>query len=51
MIFSLYTAYNKHENEKNWRSNQRKIASIITSDRTILLSTVTVIYRIHNKII
>ena len=41
MIFSLYTAYKKHNMDKNWRSNQNKIASIFASAGTILLPTET----------
>ena len=40
MIFRLNTVYNKHDDTENWRSNHRKIVSIITSDRIILLWTV-----------
>ena len=40
MIFRLYTVYNKRDDDKNWRSNQRKIESIIASARIILLLTV-----------
>ena len=25
MIFKLYAVYNKHDDDKNWGSNQRKI--------------------------
>ena len=31
MIFRYYTVYNKHDDDKNWLSNQRKIESIIAS--------------------
>ena len=37
MIFKLYTVYNKHDDDENWRLSQRKIASIIASARIILL--------------
>ena len=40
MIFRLYTVYNKHNDDKNWRSNHRKIASIIAFAPVWLLSTV-----------
>ena len=40
MIFSLYAVYKMHDDDKNWRSNERKIASTIASARAILLSTV-----------
>ena len=40
MIFSLYTVYKKYDDDKNWLSNQRKIASVIASVRIILLSTI-----------
>ena len=41
MIFSLYTVYKKRNDDKYWRLNQRKIASIIdSSTRIILLPTV-----------
>ena len=40
MIFRPNTVYNKHCDTKNWRSNQRKIASIIASAQIILLPTV-----------
>ena len=35
-----YIVYKKHDGDKNWRSNQRKIASSIPSTRIILLPTV-----------
>ena len=38
MIFRFYIIYNKHDDDKNWQSHQRKTASIIASDRIILLS-------------
>ena len=41
-MFDLFTVYNKHHDDKNWRSNLRKIASIIANARTILLPTVWV---------
>ena len=40
MIFCLYTVCKKHDDDENWQSNQRKIPSIIASDRVILLLTV-----------
>ena len=40
MIFRRYTVYNKHDDDKNWLSNQRKTVSIIASARIILLPTV-----------
>ena len=40
MKFRLYTVYNKHDDDKNWRSDQRKIASDITSARIIFLPTI-----------
>ena len=43
MIFNLHTAYKKHEDDKNWRSNQRKIASIIACARIIFLPTIHII--------
>ena len=33
MIFRIFTVYNKHGNDKNWRSNKRKITSITTSEK------------------
>ena len=40
MIFTLYAIYKKHGDNNNWRLNQRKIGSIITSARKILLPIV-----------
>ena len=39
MNFTLHTVYNKHDDDKNWRLNERT-TSIITSGRIILLTTV-----------
>ena len=54
MIFSLYIVYKKYNDDKNWRSNHRRIASIITSPRIILLPAVNLqctlrknVYRLH----
>ena len=38
MIFSLYTVHKKHDDNKNWRSKNRKLTSIIINARIILLS-------------
>ena len=40
MIFSLYTVYKKHDDDKNSRPNQRKSASITANAQIIVLSTV-----------
>ena len=40
MFLTLYIVYKKHDDDKNSRSNQRKIARIIASDPKILLSIV-----------
>ena len=40
MIFSLFTVYKKHDDGKSWRSNRRKVASIIASAWIILLPSV-----------
>ena len=36
MNYSLYIVHKKHNDDKNWQSNQRKIANIIASARIIL---------------
>ena len=40
MILSLETAYKMYDADKNWRSNQRKIANTVASAQIILLPTV-----------
>ena len=40
MIFKLYIFYNKHDDDENGRSNQRKTANIIGSARITLLPIV-----------
>ena len=50
-MFSLYPAYKKHDDDKQWESNQKRIASVIARARIILLSIVYVdnnVYRAHN---
>ena len=42
MIFSLSPVYKKHDDDKNWQSNQRKKAGIIESARKILLPTIII---------
>ena len=42
MIFSLSPVYKKHDDDKNWQSNQRKKAGIIESARKILLPTISI---------
>ena len=39
-IFNLYTVHDKYDDDKNFWSNQRKIASIVASVQIILLLTV-----------
>ena len=38
--FWLYIVYNKHDDDKYWQSNKRKIENIITSALIIFLPTV-----------
>ena len=51
MIFSLSPVYKKHDDDKNWQSNQRKTAGIIESARKILLPTVHDIMNIIKNVI
>ena len=44
MNFRLYIIFNKHNDDKYWRSNQRKIGSVIARARIILLPTVRIKY-------
>ena len=46
MIINIYAVYKKHKNDENWRSNQRKITSFISSARIILLLSVIHTYEI-----
>ena len=40
MNFNLYDIFKKHDDDINWLSNQRKIASVIASAQIILMLTV-----------
>ena len=40
MTFKLYSLSNKHDDDENWRSNKRKISSIISNACIIFLPTV-----------
>ena len=47
--FRVYIVYKNHKDEKNWLSNERKIMSIITNAKIILLPTVISIFFINNN--
>ena len=42
MIFNPHAVFEKHDDDKNWKSNHGKDISIIASARIILLPTVYV---------
>ena len=46
MIFNLHAVYKKRDNEGNWLSNQKIIASIIASTQKILLPSIRVAFEV-----